>query len=130
VVTRDQVREGGRGGSRWRKAAWSLAALLLVTPLVAMQFTDEVRWTASDFAVFGGMLALALGAFELGGRAAGDTVSRFAVAIAVGATFLLVWAQGAVGVAGHPNRPAGLLFTGLVLAVIAGALLVRFRRRG
>jgi hypothetical protein len=95
-----------------------------------MQFTDEVRWTAFDFAVFGAMLALALGAFELGVRTARDTVSRIAVAIAVAAAFLLVWAQGAVGIVGHPNRPAVVLFTGLVLVVIAGALLVRFRRRG
>ena len=48
----------GRSG-RWRTAVWGTAAFLLLLPLVAMQFTNEVNWDATDFAVFGTMLALA-----------------------------------------------------------------------
>ena len=57
----------GRGNTV-RKLVWGLAAALWLAPLVAMQFTREVNWTASDFVVFGVMLLLALGAYEVGTR--------------------------------------------------------------
>ncbi len=123
--------EGGsaKGGSRWRLVAWGGAALLWLTPLVAMQFTDEVKWTRLDFAVFGTMLLVALAALELLLRNARDRSSRIAVAVAVLAGFFLVWAQAAVGLVGPGKPPAALAFAGLVVAVIAGALAVRFRPR-
>ena len=51
---------GGRRGSRWRIAAWSVAALVLLIPLIAMQFTDEVNWSGGDF-VFAALLLLGVG---------------------------------------------------------------------
>jgi peptidoglycan/LPS O-acetylase OafA/YrhL len=118
------TREGG-GARRLRIAARGGAAFLLLAPLVAMQFTDEVRWTAFDFAVFAALLAAALGAFELGLRGATDVVARLAVVVAVGAGFLLVWAQLAVGVVG---KPGGRVFAAVVALVIAAAVAVRVRR--
>ena len=35
-------------GGRWGIAAWVTAGLVLL-PLVAVQFTDEVKWTRRDF---------------------------------------------------------------------------------
>jgi hypothetical protein len=119
-----EVIVGGKNARRFRVVGWSGATLLFLAPLVAMQFTDEVRWTAFDFAVFGALLAAALLAFELGLRGARDTVSRLAVAVAVGAAFLLVWAQLAVGVVGQPG---GRVFAALVGLGIAGAVAVRLR---
>ncbi|HET8734443.1 MAG TPA: hypothetical protein VFM45_11825 [Anaeromyxobacteraceae bacterium] len=118
-----------RGGSRWRVFAWGGAALLWLAPLVAMQFTDEVKWTGLDFAVFGAMLVAALGALELLLRNARDRASRLAVAVAVLLGFFLVWAQAAVGLVGRGKPPAALAFAALVLAAIAGALAFRFRPR-
>ncbi len=40
---------GERRISCLRIAAWSAAALVLLLPLVAMQFTEEVNWTVADF---------------------------------------------------------------------------------
>ena len=116
---------GGAGAKRLRVVAWTGAIVLLLAPLVAMQFTDEVRWTVFDFAVFGALLAAALGAFELGLRGATDTVARLAVVVAVGAGFLFVWAQLAVGVVG---KPGGWVFAAVVALVIAAAVAVRVRR--
>lgn len=42
-----------------RKSAFVIAlttGLLLLVPLVAMQFTDEVDWGGGDFVVAGGLL--------------------------------------------------------------------------
>jgi hypothetical protein len=86
------VKNGGaRRGSRWRIAVWGTAAFLLLLPLVAMQFTNEVRWDESDFAVFGAMLVAAGGTFELAARMTSNTAYRAAVGVAVAAAFILVW---------------------------------------
>jgi hypothetical protein len=37
----DTENGGGQRGSRWRIAAWTITALVLLLPLVATQFTDE-----------------------------------------------------------------------------------------
>ena len=56
---------GRRRVSRWRIAAWAVAALILLLPLVAMEFTDEVVWEVTDFAVFGALLVGVGVTFEL-----------------------------------------------------------------
>src|SRR3982751_4077064 len=48
---------GGRRGSRRRIGAWAaVVALILLLPLLAMQFTDEVRWGVADFVIAGALL--------------------------------------------------------------------------
>lgn len=89
--------ERHRGGNGWRIAGWGAAAALLLTPLVAMQFTEEVNWTAFDFAVFGTMLALAGGALELVVRLTRRQAVRVVAGTAIAVAFLLAWAHGAVG---------------------------------
>lgn len=86
-----------RGGNRWRIAGWGAAAALLLTPLAAMQFTEEVNWTAFDFAVFGTMLAVAGGSFELVVRLTPRHAVRALAGAAIAIAFLLAWAHGAVG---------------------------------
>lgn len=88
------------GWPRWRLAMWGGAAALLMLPFVAMQFTGEVNWTASDFLVFGAMLAVACGAFELAMRMARTRAGRIGAAMLIGGLFLLLWAELAVGIFG------------------------------
>lgn len=115
---------------RWRIAGWTTAALFLLYPLVAMQFTDEVDWTVADFLFAGALLAGVGGAFELAVRRTASTAYRLAVGVALAAAFLLVWINGAVGIFGSEDNPANLLF-GVVLAVaLAGSVAARFRPRG
>lgn len=76
-----------------------VSALLLLVPLIAMQFTDEVAWTLGDFVVMGALLAGAGLAYELATRKIGSTAYRIAVGVAVVAGFLLAWALLAVGLA-------------------------------
>ena len=113
-----------------RIAGWGLAAAMLATPLVAMQFTDEVVWTAFDFAVFGTMLLAAGGAMELAVRMSGDWSYRIAAGVAVLAGFLLIWSTLAVGIIGNEDEPANLMFFGVLLIGAGGAAIARFRAEG
>ncbi|KRA42458.1 hypothetical protein [Pseudoxanthomonas sp. Root630] len=113
-----------------RPLAWGGAAALLLAPWVAMRFTSEVAWTGSDFAVFGAMLLAGCAAFELAARAARTPAYLGASVIALGAAFLLVWANLAVGIIGEPSHPLNLAFMAIPLAGVAGALLSHRRARG
>ena len=87
----------GRRGSRWRAAAWATAPLLLLVPLVVMQFTDDVvNWTAGDFVFAGALLFGSLGAYEVVVRRTRDAVHRAGVVLAIAATVLLLWGHGAL----------------------------------
>ncbi len=121
---------GGRRRNPWRLAIWGFAGALLLLPLVAMQFTDEVKWTGSDFVVFGAMLAAACGAYEFAARMSGSTAYRAGAGIAVVAGFLLVWVDLAVGIIQDTAHPANLMFAGVLVVGIVGALAARFRAAG
>lgn len=82
----------------WRVALWGLAALLLFLPFAAMQFTSEVQWDGQDFLVFGVMLLVACGAFDLVMNRTARRRSRLVAGLLIATAFLLVWAELAVGV--------------------------------
>lgn len=129
-ATREAEAVGGSSGIRWRWVAWGAAASLLLLPAIAMQFTDEVSWSVGDFVVFGAML-LAVGIpFELAARASGDTTFRWAVGVALGAAFLLVWMSLGVGIIGADGDPANQMYFGVLAVGIVGACAARFRPAG
>jgi hypothetical protein len=116
--------------SPWRIAAWGTAAALLLLPAFAMRFTDEVRWDAADFVVFGTMLAVACGTCELAAKTSGSGAYRAAVGVAVAAAFVLAWMNLAVGIIESEDDPANLMFAGVLAVGIVGAIVARFRARG
>lgn len=118
------------GGNRWSLAIWGFAALLLLTPLVAMQFTKQVDWDMDDFVLFGLMLAAACGTYELAARTSGNGSYRAATGVAVVTAFVLVWMNLAVGIIGNEENPANLMFGGVLAVGFIGALFARFRPRG
>ena len=121
---------GGRRGRRWRIAAWAAAALVLLIPSIAMQFTDEVRWSVADFVVAGALL-LGVGVpLDLAMRKAGNAAYRWAAGLALVTAFLLIWVNGAVGILGSDDNDANLLYGGVLAIGFVGALLSRFRPRG
>ena len=114
----------------WRVALWSAAGVILLLPLVAMQFTDEVAWTGYDFAIFGAMLVSAGCAFELAVGVSGLPAYRAGAAVAIGTAFLLLWLNLAVGIIGSEDNPANLLYGGVLLIAIAGSVFARLRPEG
>lgn len=121
------AKEAGKTGlaSPWRIAGWGTAALLLVLPLAM-----KAPWTASDF-IFAGMLLGSLGlAFEfIVGRS--DSIAyRLGAAVAAIAAFLTVWVNAAVGMIGSGDNPLNLLFGGVLLVALAGAIVARLEAAG
>lgn len=121
---------GGERRNRSRILAWGGAAVMLLIPFVAMQFTREVNWTLSDF-VFAGLLIGGIGgAFELAARASRSRAYRLGAGLALLATFLLIWFNAAVGIIGDEDNPANLMFGGVIVLALTGAIIARFRARG
>ncbi len=119
-----------RGGQGWRIAGWGAAAAVLAVPFVAMRFTDEVNWTGSDF-VFAGILFGTVGlVIELVVRRSTDWAYRGGVIAAALAGFLIVWANGAVGMIGNEDNSYNLLFGLPILIALLGSIAARFRARG
>ena len=81
-----------------RMMGWGAAALVMLTPVVAMRFTEEVNWTTTDF-VFAGVLLIGGGALiELVAWRVRNPVIRIGFALCVVAVVALIWAEAAVGI--------------------------------
>lgn len=117
-------------GSRWSWLVWAAAGGLLLVPLVAMQFTDEVDWTVSDFAVMGGLLAFVCGAWELALRMSGHFAYRAGFGLAIVTGFLLVWVNLAVGLVGSEDNPINLVFFGVLALGIIASCIAAFEPKG
>ncbi|MFT4605339.1 MAG: hypothetical protein ACI9W4_002078 [Rhodothermales bacterium] len=117
-------------GLNWRLIAWSMAGLLLLLPLVAMQFSNQVAWSLGDFLIFGAMLGGAGLALELAYRKAGSSSYKVGVGLAVLAAFLLIWINGAVGIIGNEGNAANQIFTGVLGVALLGAIIARFEAKG
>ena len=73
-------------------------AVILLIPLVAMQFTDEVNWDEADFIVMG-VLVFGTGLmFDLIMKKVRNNTYRVVIGVALLAAFLYIWAELAVGI--------------------------------
>lgn len=77
-------------------------AAILVIPFVAMQFTGEVNWTASDFVIAAILLAGTGLLFELASARLRTRKSRWIATAVIALCFVFVWAELAVGIVGSP----------------------------
>ena len=107
-----------------------VVATLLLIPLVAMQFTEEVNWTAFDFfaawvLLFGTGLTYKLIAIRKN-----NSKFRVAVGITVATSLLVTWVNLAVGIIGSENNPANDLFFGVLLIGFSGAIISRLQPKG
>lgn len=123
----EQAKSGSGWRNPWRLIGWGGIAALMLTPAVAMQFTDEVNWTIGDF-LFAALMFGGVGlAVELTVRANPAWTYRAGVGIALAASFLTVWINLAVGIVGDEDNPVNALFFLVPLVAVAGSLLGGFR---
>lgn len=76
--------------------------VLLLIPLIAMQFTNEVNWTLFDFVVAGVVLLGTGFICELVIRKVKKTNHRIILCGVILAALLLIWIELAVGIFGTP----------------------------
>lgn len=79
-----------------------ITAFILLIPLIAMQFTDEVNWNPGDFVVAGVLLFGAGLAYEFFARKGHSTSYKVMIGVVIAAILLLVWMELAVGIFGTP----------------------------
>lgn len=79
-----------------------VCSFMLLLPLIAMQFTNEVKWTLPDF-IIGGLLLFGVGlASELILRKIKSKNYRLTTLFILIILLLLIWAELAVGILGSP----------------------------
>ena len=76
------------------------AAIILLVPLLTMQFTNEVAWGLFDFAVAGALLVGTGVIYVLGARMVSNAQYRVVLGVVLALALLLVWAELAVGIIG------------------------------
>lgn len=103
-----------------------MAALLILVPLTAMMFTNEITWSLVDFIVAWLLFFGAGFSYRLIARKSINLTYKAATSIAVGTTLLLIWINLAVGFIGNENNPANLMYAVVIAVGLISALLVRF----
>ena len=112
--------------SHARIAAWLAAGAVLSLPLIAMQFTHEVVWTASDFVMAGLLLFGALGMFELLTRRPASVGRRVMIGGLLLGAVLIIWIDGAVGIVDDRSASTdAMVLVGAALAIVAAIIVSR-----
>jgi len=75
-------------------------SFLLLIPLIAMQFTDEVNWTIIDFVIAGGLLFGAGVISEIVLRKINSLNHKVGLLSAILIIVILIWIELAVGIFG------------------------------
>ncbi|MFB3104833.1 MAG: hypothetical protein ACE1ZA_07890, partial [Pseudomonadales bacterium] len=128
TVAGNTQNDDGRLGSLWKRPAW-ITALILLIPFLGNNFVDGWNWPLGAFILAGTFLFGTSLTYELVTRKADTIAHRAAVGVALAATLLLVWMNGAVEIIGDDN-PANLMYFGVPIVGIIGAALARFRTYG
>ncbi|OEY73418.1 hypothetical protein [Salegentibacter salarius] len=79
-----------------------IVGMLLLIPLIAMQFSNEVVWTASDFIIMGILLLVTGLGIDLVLTKVSSSKNRLIIGGIILAVFFMIWAELAVGVFGTP----------------------------
>lgn len=79
-----------------------IVAVILLIPLVAMQFTKEVNWDLTDFITIGILLFITGMSIELVTRKVQSAKIKLALTLIILFVLFLVWAELAVGIFGSP----------------------------
>lgn len=104
--------------------------LILIIPLLASLFIEDFNWDVFDF-VFAGVLIFGTGMlYHLAVRRFGSFAYRIAVALALLASFLLIWINGAVGIIGSEDNPANALYVVVFITLFLGSIITRLRPSG
>lgn len=80
-----------------------ITGLILLVPLIAMRFSDEVNWSLADFVIIGTLLIGTGLIYELASRRLESAKHRAVLGFILLVVMLLIWADLAVGVFNIPG---------------------------
>ena len=75
-----------------------MVGLLLLIPLIAMQFTNEVNWSFFDFIIMGGMLTITGLLIGIILKKVKNSKNRLILIVTIVMIFFLIWAELGVGI--------------------------------
>jgi hypothetical protein len=107
-----------------------VTALILLIPLIAMQFNTGVDWSIADFIIMGMLIFGTGSAYVLVTRLVNNLVYRIAIAFSLGTTFLMIWANLAVGLIGSGPHAGNMMYLGVIAVGIIGTIFSRFTSTG
>ena len=86
---------------------------------------------AFEFMLLGaGLMVLVLGARRLIKRMPGNRPYKYGLILAIAATFLTIWVNGAVGIIGSENNDANAMYLAIIIVALVGSVVVQFRPAG
>jgi hypothetical protein len=104
--------------------------IILLIPLIAMQYTTEVDWSVADYIIMGTLLFGTGSAFVILTAYSTNYLYKLAMVIAVGSTFLMIWVNLAVGLIGGGAHIGNLMYAGVIVIGLVGTFLARFSSQG
>ncbi|MDX1592592.1 MAG: hypothetical protein R3283_11535, partial [Balneolaceae bacterium] len=107
-----------------------VTAILLAIPFIAMQITNDVQWTASDFVIAGAMLFFSGLAWLFLKSRKRNTLYKIASAILVGSVLFLLWSNLAVGIIGSESNTINIYYFGIVLVAVLGSAFASLQPTG
>lgn len=81
---------------------FSIPFVLLSIPLIAMQFTKEVKWSLSDFLIMGILLFATVFTIDFVLKKVKTFKSRLILVLGIVALLMIICAEMAVGIFGSP----------------------------
>ncbi|RNC83017.1 MAG: hypothetical protein ED557_09855 [Balneola sp.] len=107
------------------------AASILLIPLIAMFFTEEVDWGLVDFLIAWIMLFGTGITYKLISLKMSQSVQyKIATGLAVVGLLLIVWVNLAVGIIGNEENPVNLIFYAVHVVGTLGTFISRFDATG
>ncbi|GCC50101.1 hypothetical protein SanaruYs_03160 [Chryseotalea sanaruensis] len=107
-----------------------VTGIILLVPLIVMQYTTEVNWGVGDFIVMGILLFGTGAAFVILTAYSYNAIHKVAMVFAIGATFLMIWSNLAVGLIGGGANAGNLMYAAVLLVGLVGTYHSRFSSRG
>lgn len=107
-----------------------VTGIILLVPLIAMQYTREVNWGVGDFIIMGVLLFSTGAALVILTAYSNNVIHKVAMVFAIGATFLMIWSNLAVGLIGGGANAGNLMYAAVILVGLVGTYLSRFNSRG
>lgn len=104
--------------------------ILLLIPLAGTLLSGDVTWTFSDFFIAGIMLFGTGSAYVVLRRQSGSSRYKLAAGLMLASALFLTWANMAVGIIGSEDNLINLFYFLVVLLLIIGSIVTRFKPRG